>query len=705
MYQRRYHRRARRNKKDGLKILCKAFLAPVFLLMTMLPVAGQQNAGDIKQGNPAETDTVRLKRLLDKAGAYYFTKPDSCVILTEEALELSRELRYPFYEVLALNISGEAFRTLGDFPKSLDMQFKALKINRKEANRYQESVTLGYIGFTYTDFNEFRLALDHLLLSKQISDSIRESGKLSNPYSLSIDSNITFLILSGFNASNIGNAYEGMNMVDSALYYQQMAQQKIVNLKQGNLKSLVLTRLGIAYAKQGKYDEALKSFRAALINAYQIGDKVNPSKIQYQMAETYYFIQEYDSSLYFSRRALLAAEESNQKLHILLASNMLVKLFRHLQLKDSIIHYQEISMAMKDSIFGPEKFRQLQLLTLREQQHQQEILNEQEQYRNRTRLIALASALFFLIAIALMLFRNNRQKQKANLLLHAQKIEIQETLKKLTVTQKQLVQSEKMASLGELTAGVAHEIQNPLNFVNNFSDINNELLEDLKDAAKKIDIREIEKITDQLKENESKINFHGKRADAIVKNMLQHSRNGSAVKEPADINKLVDEYVRLSFHGMRAKDKTFNAELDLTYDPAIGKINIIPQDIGRVLLNLLNNAFYAVHEKQKSGTVNFTPTITVTSSIINNRPELKNPGTHANGDEKIRISIKDNGTGIPDKIREKIFQPFFTTKPTGEGTGLGLSLSYDIITKGHGGELKIESETGEFTIFTIELPI
>jgi signal transduction histidine kinase len=694
-----------RNKQDRLKILLKVFLAPVFLLMTMLPAAGQQHAGDIKQGNQAETDTVRLKRLLEEAGAYYFNKPDSCVLLTKEALDLSRKLDLPFYEVQALNMSGEALRFLGDFPQALDMQFKALQINRREANRYQESVTLGFIGYTYTEFNEFRLALDHLLLSKKIRDSIMESGSLSDPFALSVDSSITFLVLSSFTVSNIGNAYEGMNMPDSALYYQQMAQQRIVNLKQGNLKSLILTRLGIVYAKQEKYEEALQYYRDALNNAYQIGDKVNPSKTQHRMAEAYYVLREFDSSLYFSRRAFIAAQESSQKLQLLSASNMLVKLFRHLQLKDSIIYYQEISMALKDSIFGPEKFRQLQLLTLREQQHQQKILNEQEQYRNRIRLIALASALFFLLTIALLLYRNNRHKQKANLLLQAQKKKIQETLNKLTATQKQLVQSEKMASLGELTAGVAHEIQNPLNFVNNFSDINNELLEDLKDAAKKVDMREIEKITEQLKENESKINFHGKRADAIVKNMLQHSRNGSAVKEPVDINKLIDEYVRLSFHGMRAKIKTFNAELDLEYDPAIGKINIIQQDIGRVLLNLLNNAFYAVHEKQKSAPANYTPTITVTTALISSGHEPGKPGTNTNSDNNIRISIKDNGTGIPDKIREKIFQPFFTTKPTGEGTGLGLSLSYDIITKGHGGELNIESETGEYTIFIIEIPI
>ncbi len=365
----------------------------------------------------------------------------------------------------------------------------------------------------------------------KISDSILQSKNFLDPYAENGDS-ITFLVRACFNVSNIGNAYEGINMLDSALQYQQLAQKRVATLKQGNLKSLILTRLGIIYAKLGKYDEALQYYRDALNNAYQIGDKVNPSKIQHRMAEAYYVLREFDSSLHFSRRAFLAAEESSQKLQLLSASNMLIKIFRHLQIPDSIIYYQEISMAMKDSVFGPEKFRQLQLLTLREQQHQQEILKEQEQYRNRTRMIALVSALFFLTAIALLLYRNNRHKQKANLLLQAQKMEIQETLNKLTATQKQLVQSEKMASLGELTAGVAHEIQNPLNFVNNFSDINYELLEDLKDAAKKEDIREIEKITDQLKENESKINFHGKRADAIVKNMLQHSRNGSAVKEP-----------------------------------------------------------------------------------------------------------------------------------------------------------------------------
>jgi two-component system NtrC family sensor kinase len=266
---------------------------------------------------------------------------------------------------------------------------------------------------------------------------------------------------------------------------------------------------------------------------------------------------------------------------------------------------------------------------------------------------------------------------------------VEERTRALIEMQSQLVQREKMASLGELTAGIAHEIQNPLNFVNNFSEVNIELTNDLNNEN---DIDEIKTIAKDIKQNSEKVLFHGKRADAIVKGMLQHSRQSSGKKEPTDINALCDEYLRLSFHGMRAKDKSFNADFKTEFDNAIGKINIVPQDIGRVLLNLINNAFYAVNEKNKnlSGLKDLRGLVTVQTKKIN---------------DKVEITVSDNGNGIPQNIIDKIFQPFFTTKPTGQGTGLGLSLAYDIITKEHNGTIKVQSEEGEGTSFIINLPV
>jgi two-component system, NtrC family, sensor kinase len=271
-----------------------------------------------------------------------------------------------------------------------------------------------------------------------------------------------------------------------------------------------------------------------------------------------------------------------------------------------------------------------------------------------------------------------------------QKEELQQTLNELKATQSQLVQSEKMASLGELTAGIAHEIQNPLNFVNNFSEVNTELITEMKEAIIKGDFEEVKALANDIADNEQKINHHGKRADAIVKGMLQHSRSSSGVKEPTDINALADEYLRLAYHGLRAKDKSFNAAMKTDFDESIGNINVIPQDMGRVILNLITNAFYAVAEKKKETPQGYEPTVTVSTKKINN---------------KIEVSVKDNGNGIPQKALDKIFQPFFTTKPTGQGTGLGLSMSYDIVTKGHGGTLKVETKDGQGAEFIIILPV
>ena len=291
-----------------------------------------------------------------------------------------------------------------------------------------------------------------------------------------------------------------------------------------------------------------------------------------------------------------------------------------------------------------------------------------------------------------------QEQEKQQLLLHQNErldkqvmertASLNQSLQDLKATQAQLIQSEKMASLGELTAGIAHEIQNPLNFVNNFSETNVELLDEAQTELKAGNHDETASILKDIKENEKKINHHGRRADSIVKGMLEHSRSSKGEKQPTDLNKLADEYLRLSYHGLRAKDKSFNATIQTHFDESIEKVNIVPQDIGRVLLNLFNNAFWVVNEKKKHGGTEYEPTVIVRTKRLNGKTE---------------ISVQDNGDGIPQHVIDKIFQPFFTTKPTGQGTGLGLSLSYDIV-KAHGGEIRVETKEGEGSAFIIQMP-
>lgn len=279
-----------------------------------------------------------------------------------------------------------------------------------------------------------------------------------------------------------------------------------------------------------------------------------------------------------------------------------------------------------------------------------------------------------------------------------QKEELEQTLDELRRTQDQLIQSEKMASLGELTAGIAHEIQNPLNFVNNFSEVSVELLDELKAGPLSQlpagQLEEAEEIIGDLTQNLEKISLHGKRADGIVKSMLQHSRASAGKKEVININLLADEYLRLSYHGLRAKDKSFNATMEMDFADDLLSAAVIPQDLGRVLLNLFNNAFYSVSEKKKGAPADYTPLVRVATSNVR----------RADGREAIAITVHDNGLGIPKNILDKIYQPFFTTKPTGQGTGLGLSMSYDIIHKMHGGEMQVDTAEGKYATFTITIP-
>jgi signal transduction histidine kinase len=385
------------------------------------------------------------------------------------------------------------------------------------------------------------------------------------------------------------------------------------------------------------------------------------------------------------------------------ASQVLAEIYERMGDGNQAIRYFRMYRQYADSINNLETQRAAVTAQANRVFSQKELEFQRQSLQQRWIIFSAFAGLLSLGAIALIVNRNRRKLNRAytdlqqkNEVIATQKSKAELMLQQLQSAQAKLIQTEKMASLGELTAGIAHEIQNPLNFVNNFSDVNQEMLGELMDALRKGDIQEAMLLANDIRENEEKINTHGKRADNIVKSMLQHSRGSSGVKEPTDLNKLVDEYVRLAYHGYRARQKEFTVKLEVDPDPEIGKVNIVAQDIGRVLLNLLNNAFYAVQEKQHQAGKDYIPAVTI---------RTRRHQSSADARHQVSVSVMDNGMGMPASVREKIFQPFFTTKPTGQGTGLGLSLSYDIVTKGNGGTLQVASREGEGTDMTMTLPV
>jgi signal transduction histidine kinase len=484
---------------------------------------------------------------------------------------------------------------------------------------------------------------------------------------------------------NIGAVYLDLNILDSALYYEG----KAIATNHLMYRPTMYKYIGDVYFLEGEMDLALYYYHQGVVLAKKQSGLSQAVTNLMGLAQFYLTEENSDSSLFYARAFKKGIEElDGNPVKDINISNAYELLYRAYQLRgqqDSTLKYLQLAFNARDSISQARihNLTQYQNLTFNEQLRLEELEKEKLQTQNRIRVYSLLSGLVFILIVTLILYRNARQKQKANTIL-------EKTLADLKATQTQLILSEKMASLGELTAGIAHEIQNPLNFVNNFSEVNSELIDELGEEVDKENFDEVKAIAKDIKENELKINHHGKRADAIVKGMLQHSRINNGTKEPTDINALADEYLRLSYHGLRAKDKSFNSDFKTEFDPDLPKIEVIPQDIGRVLLNLINNAFYAVSEKAKLNEGNYESEVVVSTKKLN---------------YKIEISVSDNGNGIPDKVKDKIFLPFFTTKPTGEGTGLGLSLSYDIITKGHGGELKVESKQGEGSQFIIQIPI
>ncbi|MGN6400796.1 MAG: ATP-binding protein [Flavisolibacter sp.] len=605
--------------------------------------------------------------MADLGFSYAFSQVDTATRYTQRAISLARQLNYRKGEAAGMAAYGWVFWASANYDKAIEMALKSLNLYKTlEDIKMIASIYNELIVF-YRDAGDYRTALNYGFLSKNLLDSL-------DFYASSVQ---------------IGSVYLLLNQVDSASFYFQKLYELEKKEGRNALGGYPLTLLGNVEAKKKNYAEALNYYRLGINN----GNYLDIVFLYNAIADLYHETGNIDSSIYYAKEVLIKSRFTSFQRGVFNAFTILAEDYKLKNKKDSVIKYLELSIALNDSLFNKEKTRTIQNLTFNEQLQQQEIEAAKIRYQNQVKLYTMLVSLIIFLLIAFILWRNNRRKQKLNMLLKGQKEKIENTLTELRATQSQLIQSEKMASLGELTAGIAHEIQNPLNFVNNFSEVNREMLEELKAERLKPNAERDESLQHELInnviENLKKINHHGKRADAIVKGMLQHSRQSSGQKEPTDINALADEYLRLSYHGMRAKDKSFNVDIKTDFDESIGKINIIPQDIGRVLLNLFNNAFYAVSKSQEEQGKEFEPTVSVSTKKSGNT---------------VLITVSDNGNGIPQKIIDKIFQPFFTTKPTGQGTGLGLSLSYDII-KAHGGEIKVESKEGEGSEFIIQIPV
>ncbi|MDZ4794993.1 MAG: histidine kinase dimerization/phospho-acceptor domain-containing protein, partial [Bacteroidota bacterium] len=502
----------------------KYFLSLFIVASSLLNAVCQNSTTDslIKLLNNASNDTNQVNRLIAIASSYYFYKPDTSIAYSKKALQLARDLDFKRGIFQSLSLAGESSRILGDYPGSMKMQLEALEVSRKTKNGNGEIASLCYIGVIYNELKEYRSALNFLFPANAISQ------------------NLPIGPLTVFILTSMGVSYHFLNMPDSALYFLRQASIKNHEVNHPQLNSLIPISIGNIFAGIGNNDSALYYYTKGLQNSLNSNESINLGRGNLKIAELYFAEGKYDSSLYFVRNSFRESKRTAQKVNILEASTLLVKLYRQFHEMDSAFYYEDIATAMKDSLYGPEKFKKLQLLMLDKQEKQQEADSEEEQYRNNIKYTLLFISLGVFLIISFILFRANRQKQKA-------KTKIENAYVNLKDTQALLIQREKMASLGELTAGIAHEIQNPLNFVNNFSEVNTELIDELQEEVGKGNYEDVKAIANDIKENSQKINHHGKRAGDIVKGMLQHSRLSSGQKEPTDINALCDEYLRLSY--------------------------------------------------------------------------------------------------------------------------------------------------------------
>ena len=662
------------------------------LLLLLTPVLGhaQQHLPDSIAHAYKNASTDSARNVASVQAYLYFEEinRDSALYYCGKALSLAQKNNKPLSMARVLSMKGYQLTGMGRYAEALQCLLKAFGIAQDPKNAsnswfmvHQSTPEKNRLLMLALIHHMFGVLMDRTQNTDQMIFHFKEAKRIGK----SIGNTGRVMIAD----MNLGNAYIGLNKIDSASFFEDEALKLTLRSPQKKYIGYILACLGDIALKKGDRAKAKQFYYEAVRTSVEQTNIATLNRSYLKLSGFYLGERDGDSSLYYSKKMLATFKtlgpSMSQQINIGIAYQNLYDSYKLRKQQDSAFKYAGMAIAAKDSIFKIRvaSLAQFQNESFKEQMRFQEFQKERTAFQTKVRTYALLAGTVVFLVITLILYRNNRQKHKANVVLEG-------TLTDLKSTQTQLIQAEKMASLGELTAGIAHEIQNPLNFVNNFSEVNSELIDELQQGIERGDMEEIKAIALDIQENEKKISMHGKRADSIVKGMLQHSQSNSGQKEPTDINALADEYLRLSYHGLRAKDKEFNVELITSFDASLPKANMIPQDIGRVMLNLFNNAFYAVNQKQKTAGSDYKPEVSVTTSVENGQ---------------VIIKVKDNGTGIPDAVKAKIMQPFFTTKPTGEGTGLGLSLTYDMVVKGHGGMIQVNSKEGEGSEFIITLPI
>lgn len=679
----------------------------------------------------SQEDTIRVNQLNKLAFALRGDQPQQTVLLAQEALALSRKLHYQRGEATALFMLGVGHDTYESYSGSLSFLEQARRLFGQLNDQVGLAQTLSQIGWFHTQRGEYVPALKYNMQARQLAQKAgdlevlaRATARLSGLYtiigdfqqSLAFQSSAIQLCerindqegvcrqLNGF-----GDLYRLQSDFGRAERYYNKSIRLANTLNRPRLAAQAESNLAAMHVEQGNYAEALSLAYRALTILAKVPEAEVVAWTQTVLARAYLRQNQLDSALVYGLRSLKLSRQISYREASRDANEILAQVYVAKRKFAEAYAYQQQYIAYVDTLSGRDTQQQLALLQynygLAEKQAQiallqkDKALQEETAQRQKQLLAGALIGILLILGILFLVYRNNRQKQKANALLERQKNEIQDqrdqtnqALLELKTTQKQLIHSEKMASLGELTAGIAHEIQNPLNFVANFSEVSIELAQELSEERKKGPDRDEdleEELVVDLSNNLQKIIQHSSRASNIVKGMLEHSRKSTGQKELTDLNSLCDEYLRLAYHGLRAKDKSFNATLTTDFNGSVGMVLVVPQEIGRVLLNLFTNAFYAVQQRKKQIEVDYHPRVSVITSCSNN---------------SVTIQVIDNGTGISEEVQQKIFQPFFTTKPTGEGTGLGLSLAYDIVTKGHGGTLSVESQEGNGATFILTLP-